>query len=403
MAKKQLKILYIITHSEWGGAQKYVFDLAFALNNNPNYQVAVAAGEDKNGELIKHLLKVKIKTYYLKYLKRQVNFYNDWFAFWSLIKLFRRFHPDIVHLNSSKTGSLGALAAALYNFSIFLCKFQRSSAIKVIYTVHGLILNEPLPWSKKYFYWLAEKVSGLFKNHIICVSKFDKQSILKHKIAPANKISVIHNGIDLKNIYFLPKAEAREKLYHNLLNPQTTIEQWNNGVIIGCIANFYPTKGLPYLLEAAREVKSIDKNIKFIIIGDGPQKEKLEKIIKDYQLSDTVFLTGRLVNANKYLKAFDIFAFPSLKEGLAYSLIDASAAGRPIITTNVGGNPEIIKHNKTGILVPPANFSALAENVLTLIRNERQRQILGKNAQQNVDKFTLSKMIDLTTTLYKML
>ncbi|OGG87179.1 hypothetical protein A3B87_03085 [Candidatus Kuenenbacteria bacterium RIFCSPHIGHO2_02_FULL_39_13] len=384
MSKKQ-KILYLATLAEWGGAQTYIFDLATSLRNK--YDILVALGGKQNGELIKRLTKLNIPVYYLENLQRSVNFYRDWLAFWNIVKLLKQTKPDIVHLNSSKAGSLGALAAKC-------CKIK-----KVIYTVHGLVLNEPLTLPKKIFYWLAEWLSAKFKNNLICVSEYDKKSLLKYKISRPKKIVVIHNGLDLKNLRFYSKEDARQRLYKRLYNPNLTMEQWSNGAMIGCIANFYQTKGLIYLIEAAREIK--DNNIKFIIIGDGPERRTLTELIENYKLNDSVYLLGIIDGAAQYLKAFDIFVLPSIKEGLVYTLIEARAAGRPIIATNVGGNPEIVEHNKNGLLVAAKDFNALAENIINLLQNKPLLEKFSNNNPETAKKFDFSRMVEETEKIYQ--
>ncbi len=385
-----LKLLYLVTLSEWGGAQKYVFDLASSLNNQ-GYTIIVAAGGDKNGPLIQKLTKLNIKVYYLKNLQRSINFYRDWLAFWDIVKLYKEIKPDIVHLNSSKAGALGALAAKC-------CKMK-----KIIYTVHGLVLNEPLSFFKRKFYWLVEWFSGLFKTHLICVSEFDKQSLLQNKITKSKKIIVIHNGIDLNNLKFFSAKEAKEKLiklisYKLQIDPRQLTSQTHQ--LIGTIANFYPTKGLTYLIEAAKEVHATLPELKFIIIGDGLERRKLTELIQSYKLNATVFLAGIIPQASQYLKAFDIFVLPSVKEGLSYTLIEAQTAGLPTIATNVGGSSEIVQHNKTGLLVPAKNFDALAENIINLTNNQALQKKLSANALINSQKFSLQTMIAKVRAVY---
>lgn len=384
-------ILYIITLSEWGGASKYVFDLATALKNNPNYIPFVAVGGRKDGELIQRLLRTNIKTYYLRHLKRKINLYNDYNAFWSIFKLCRQVKPDVVHLNSSKAGSLGALAARL------------AGVKKIVYTVHGLVLNEPISLAKKCFYWLAEKISGWCKDRFICVSEYDQKSLLKFKICSLAKTELIHNGIAIEEIHFFSRAEAIAKLHTIIRNINPTYNlQLTSYKLVGTIANLYPNKGLPYLIEAAREATAVDDRLKFIIIGEGPERQKLETIIQNYHLENDVFLAGRIPDAKKLLPAFAIFVLSSLKEGLAYSLLDACAAGLPIIATDVGGNPEIISHKENGLIVPVRDFSALGAAVLQLAREEKTRVNLGLEAKKTIDKFSFARMLDLTLGVYKM-
>ncbi|NMC51293.1 glycosyltransferase family 4 protein, partial [Candidatus Kuenenbacteria bacterium] len=137
------KILYLVTLSEWGGAQKYVFDLA-VLAQAKGFDVSVAVGGKPDGQLLTLLSRFSVSSYYLRRLQRSLNLHDDLLAFIDIYKLVRRLKPDIIHLNSSKAGSLGALAAKL-------CGVK-----KIIYTVHGLVLNEPLSAPKRVFYWLSE-------------------------------------------------------------------------------------------------------------------------------------------------------------------------------------------------------------------------------------------------------
>lgn len=391
MAKNQTKILFLITLSEWGGAQKYIFDLVTSLASQ-DYHLQVAVGGSQHGPLIQKLTKLNIQTFYLKNLQRSINFYRDTLAFWNIVRLYRELKPDIVHLNSSKAGVLGALAAKYCNIK------------KIIYTVHGLVSNEPLSALRKKFYSFAEWLSAKFKTHLICVSAFDKQSLLAHKITKANKIHVIHNGLDLANLKFLSKKEAQEKLDKIItytLKPAEASPILGRQ-LVGTVANFYPTKGLIYLIEAARELYSILPELKFIIIGDGPQRRQLTELIGSYQLQDTVYLTGIIPAASQYLKAFDLFVLPSVKEGLSYTLIEAQAAGLPIITTSVGGNPEIVTHDTSGLIIPPGDFHSLAENIINLINNRQLAERLGRRALSSSAKFSLNKMTQDTQKIYQL-
>ncbi|HRY63081.1 MAG TPA: glycosyltransferase, partial [Patescibacteria group bacterium] len=214
------KILYLVTLSEWGGAQKYIFDLATNCQGQ-GLEVVVAAGGEKQGELLSLLTRSNIQSYYLPNLQREINFKKDWRAFFDIIKLIKKVGPTIIHLNSSKAGSLGALAAKL-------CGVK-----KIIYTVHGLVLNEPLSRRQRAFYWLSEWFSGQLKNKLICVSEFDRQSIIQHKLADPKKITVIHNGVDPTQLTFWSKSGARIKLA-GITGQDFPDSDW----LVGTIANF---------------------------------------------------------------------------------------------------------------------------------------------------------------------
>jgi glycosyltransferase involved in cell wall biosynthesis len=345
--------------------------------------VTVATGGEKDGALITLLVRSNIKTYYLHHLQRSLSPLQDFLAFFDLLKLIKKVRPDIIHLNSSKASSLGALAARL-------CGVK-----KIIYTVHGLILNEPLSPLQRLFYWLSEWFSAKLKNKLICVSEFDRQSLQKNKITTDQKISVIHNGLDLGQMFFLDQGTARTKL-----SAITQKNIQNSDFVIGTIANLYPTKGLTYLIEAGREVLNIYPKTKFIIIGKGPLQVVLQKLITDYRLDGQVILAGGIPEASQYLRAFDLFVLTSLKEGLAYALLEAEAAGLPIVATSVGGNPEVVADNFNGLLVPPADFSALAQAIINLIPDKAHLASYAQNSQEKIKDFSLAQMCEKTLTLY---
>ena len=394
--RNKIKILYLITQTDPGGAQKYTRDLALNLNQE-KYNIEIGVGKGKEEDWIKNLKNQNIKIHYLKHVVRNLNIYHDFLSGFELYKLFKKTKPDIIHLNSSKIGATGAVIGWIYKKlnPVKLCHGVSVKTPKIIYTVHGLVLNEPLPNWQKIYYKISEKISGWCKNKIICVSEFDKQSCLKHKIAKKNKLITIHNGINL-DINFLNKQEARQKLatdYGLLIT-----NYW-----IGTIANLYKNKGLIYLIRAAKIlVDNYNKNIIFIIIGQGAEKNNLEKEINKLNLQNNFFLLGKINNAQQYLKAFDIFCLPSIKEGLSYTLIEALAARLPIITTNVGGNPEIIENNINGILVNPKKPIDLAEAINNLLINKNLQNKFINNNLEKAKQFSLDKMISETEKIYNL-
>ncbi|MFA5359802.1 MAG: glycosyltransferase family 4 protein [Patescibacteria group bacterium] len=414
------KILYFITQSEFGGAQRYVFDLANNLKSD--FKVAIAMGEqEKDLKLAKILTENNIEYFIIPNLKRSISPINDLSALFEIIKLIKNYQPDIIHLNSSKISILGSIA------SLF-------TKTKTVYTVHGWVFNEPLPAWLKYFYLYAEKLTARFKNKIICVSEFDKQAALKYKIAPENKspqpihrcgdkLITIHNG--LASINFYSKEEAKELLEnfilennsparHPGLDPGSSVQRheqvsglrvkpaMTNNLLIGSIGNLYKTKGFEYFIEAANILTNEKKiSATFIIIGEGSERKNLENLIKKYNLENNFILAGEIDEAAKLLKAFDIYICSSVKEGLPYSILEAMQAELPIITTNVGGIPEMIENNKTGLLTKPAETLDIANALEKLINNKNSATELGKNAEQTASlNFNLEKMVRETKKVY---
>ncbi len=372
-------ILYLITQSELGGASTYVFDLNKKLKND--FNIIVGFGEQgEKGELAKKLKDEKIEYYIIPHLKRSISPINDLIALFEIKKLIKKIRPDTIHLNSSKISILGSLAAKL------IVKSQKS---KVVYTAHGWVFNEPLPVWKKSFYEIAERLTAKFKDKIICVSEFDRQTALKKKIAPEKKLITIHNGI--QKINFLNKEEARKKL--NLDTSKFTI---------GTIGNFYKTKGYEYLVEAITLLNNQGLDFQVAIIGKaGPEKEAIKSLIKQCGLQNKITIFS-LDTAAEYLKAFDIYVCSSVKEGLSYTIIEAMQAGLPIIATKVGGNPELIKNNENGLIIESKNPNQIAEAIIKLINNVNLSEKLGNKSKEIAEaEFTLEKMIEKTRKIYR--
>ncbi|MFC1613069.1 glycosyltransferase family 4 protein [Patescibacteria group bacterium] len=402
------RILYIVTQAEWGGAQKYVFDLSKSFTEQ-NIKVGVVAGIEKT-DLFINLGKIEsdnLTPFRVSHLIRAINPYHDFIAFFQIIKIIRKFKPDIVHLNSSKAGILGTMAVVIYNFIKNPFFKKGGTNVKVIYTAHGFVFNEDLPILVYLFYLWSEKISSWFRDKIITVSHYDFKSALLKKVIKANKMTVIHNGIDIKQKDFLlSKVEARGKLKEFMSSGEFAVEDAEKlsqpeTQIIGTVANFYENKGLQYLIESAAIVVKDMPNCIFILIGTGELKNKLKKLIKDNRLQNKFFIAGSILDAHKYLKAYDVFCLPSIKEGLSYTLIESLMAGLPIIATNVGGNPEIVKNGQNGFLIPSKDRRILAEKIKVLLKNDKLRLEMGRASFRMAENFSLEKMASKTMEVYE--
>lgn len=383
------KILYLLTQSKWGGAQKYVLDLAkyFAKKN----EVHIAFGEAKNKDekFLAALKEANIKYIEIPYLQREIDFGSDYLAVMEVLKVLNKEKYNLIHLNSSKAGLIGSVASKIYSLNV------TNTRLRVVYTAHGFVFNEPLPKFKKTLYTMSEKFSTGLQHMIITVSEADKQSAIANKIVYPGKMIAVHNGIDFDRCNFYSQEEAINKL------GLKTDKKY-----IGTIASFYQTKGYPYLLEAIKILKEKSSNLlnnyNWIFIGDGPEMDNVKKLIKEYQIEDYTQLLGAKDEAYKYLRAFDAFVLPSVKEGLPYTLLEAGLADVPSIATRVGGVEEIIKDKETGLLVSPANPLSLAEAMEKITSDENLSAKLARNNHQNIkDNFNLKDTIKTTEMLYQ--
>lgn len=361
-----MKILYLITQADGGGAQNYTLTLA------KHFHGAIAAGDEAKG-LFDSAKDSLLTTYNLEHLKRDIHPWHDFMAIWEIRNLVKTLKPDIVHLNSSKAGFVGSLA------SIGL-------KTKVIFTAHGFVFLEPMVWVKKSFYMALEKLASEFRDFVITVSEKDKAVALALKLISPKKISCIYNG--LPTINFLPTHEAQKTLK---INP--------NKFIFGTVANFYKTKGLDILIEAVALLpETVKQQSQFVIVGNGSELENCKFQIEKLKLNNSFVLPGNIPNARSYLKAFNAFVLPSRKEGFPYALLEAMQAELPIVATDVGGVKEAL--GDAGILAPPENPQALATAIEKIITDKTLQNQLSQKAWERSKLFTEEKMLTETKQIY---
>ena len=306
-ARARKKILFVITKSNWGGAQRYVYDLATALPSE-QFDVGVAFGQP--GLLALKLEEAGVATYPISSLERDVSFFADIKSFFELLRLFRTEKPDVVHLNSSKAGGLGALAGRI------------ARVPRIVFTAHGWPFWEQRNRISRSLIFLFSWLTALLSHKVIVVSHYDL-SVVENMPFVKNRTVCIYNGIDL----------------HTPLYPADTIRKaFPPGAhITGTIGELTRNKNQIALIEQAKNNPAMH----VAIVGEGEDRQYLENKIREYGLHDRVKLFG-FMPANEVLRGFDEFALPSLKEGLPYVLLEAKAAGLPITANRVGGVGEIL-------------------------------------------------------------
>ncbi len=374
--KPRKKILYLITKSNFGGAQRYVFDLATHLNPS-QYDVVVALGG--NGRLKTELDTAHIRVIPLTHLERDISFIKEFKSAIELFKILRHEKPDIFHINSSKAGGLGGFIGRMLGVP------------QIIFTAHGWAFNEERPtWQKiiiRYLHWLTI----LLSHKTIAVSETTKKQMPGPFIS--HKMEVVHNGRG--SIDFLSRITAREYF----LQANADLSHFKDDFWSCTIGELHPVKQHDVVIQAIKETVATLPSVRHIIIGDGEERDRLLFLIKELDLEKNVFLIKN-ENAAPYLKAFDLFILGSRSEALAYVVIEASAAGLPIIVSNVGGLSEIITHEKNGLLIPSGDVSELARCYSELVTNTPKRHLLGNAALLRSQDFTLEQMLEKTQQLY---
>lgn len=373
------KVLFLITKSNWGGAQRYVYDLATHLDQ-AKYEPVVALGG--NGQLNEQLIHAHIRTIKIPSLERNISLKKEWEFARELWNILSNEKPDIFHVNSSKAGAMGALLGRI--------RFVQ----KIVFTSHGWAFNEDRPWLQKAILKFIHWLTVILSHRTIAVSR----AIVEEMDWPFlnQKMTVVNPGRTIGVMY--GKKESREEL--SRLNPE--LGKHVNDFWLGQIAELHPIKRQNVLIDSMHKLTGHFPKLRLVIIGEGEERDRLAQQISDYNLQKNVFLLGSITEAARFLKAFDLFVLTSKSESYGYVVHEAGLAGLPVVTTNVGGLTDIVEDGQTGLLVP---YDDVQETVKAINKYLENNALRKEHAQRHKEKMvvrSLEKMVKATTAIYEL-
>lgn len=362
--------VHIVTTLELGGAQQ---NTLFTVANMSAFRGVLIAGREGMTE------PGGIEVYRVGSLVRKINPFKDIAAFFSLYSILRKLKPHIVHTHSSKAGILGRWAAFFARVPV------------IIHTFHGFGFNDRQKPRVRKTYIRAEKMTAKVSTALFAVSKNNLEKAVSLGICPADKISVVHSGIDMKawegNI---PRADAKKSFGIAKDVP-----------VVGMAACFKEQKAPLDFIEIAARVKKINPRTKFIIVGDGILRGEIEKSIYRHRLGDDVILAGWRTDMEKVLPAFDVNVLTSLWEGLPRVSLEAGVCLIPQVLSNVDGTSEIIEDGVTGYLVEPHDIETFVERIDFLIKNPDQGRVLAHKLKKKLTgDFDIRAMVRLIEQKY---
>ena len=227
---------------------------------------------------------------------------------------------------------------------------------------------------------------------IVCISDKIRNVLIDDGINE-DKLITIRSGIDITKFNNInTSGKLREELGLSA-----------DDFIVGTIAAFAGHKDYYNLVNAAKIILETNKKVKFLWVGDGELLHGIKIKVQDLGIEDNIVFAGHRNNIGEFLRLFDIFVLASRKEGLGTSILDAQAAGLPVVATRTGGIPEIIEHDKNGLLAEPKNPPELADAISLLIKDSQKREMLGQAAQMSVSKFDINITVESNLQLYKTL
>lgn len=296
----------------------------------------------------------------------------DLSAAWRLSRLIKELRPDVVHAHDPHGVAMAALALSM---STQLAKPPLIAQRRVDFRLRGNALSR----------WKYRQVDCF-----ICSSDAIRQMLIQDGV-PAQRVVTVHEGIDLGRVEHAPAANLHEELWLP-----------HNAPVVGNIAALVPHKGQKHLVEAAALVLRQVPDARFVLAGDGELRGSLERQIKEHHLEKHVFLAGFRPDVLSVLKAFDIFVMSSVTEGLGTSLLDAMAAGKPLVATRAGGIPEVVVDGETGLLVDPRDHQGMADALVRLLQDEGLRGRLGAAGLRRARaRFSAERMVQQTLNVYR--
>lgn len=377
---KKVKVIHIITKLAIGGAQETVLMTVENLNKNAFDSVLISGIEvDDEGSLLDLVRRKKIPFSPNKYLVRAINPLKDLYCFWTLRNFISHQQGYIVHTHSSKAGIVGRFAAYLAGSRI------------VIHTVHGWNFYQRRSTWGKILARVIERIVAKFTAKLICVSKEDVISGLKNRIGEKEKYQVIRSGFKIDD--FRKTTDKKDNIKIELDLP---LEK----KIVGTVGRLaYPKEPEDFIQIAQLISRRRDDTI-FVHAGGGVQRNAIERMIQELGLGRMVFLLGPRKDIEKIFSIFDVFLLTSVWEGLPIVIPQAIASGVPVVSTDVGGIREIIKHGKGGFLTKPGNIHDLAFFVEKLLDDEELRSRFVTYSDKIVNEFTHKRMIEDIENLY---
>ena len=368
----KINVLHIIFGGDVGGGARYLLHLTEGFDNN-KYKLSFIFPRRTN--FVRELEKRNFTTLVVN-MESKFNIRT----IFQIKNYIRTNQIQIVHTHGARASFYGRIAAKLAKAPI------------IITTVHASLYGYPVNRLKKIIYIYLDKLTTRFCDKIICVSNALADDLMRKTKINANKLTVIHNGIDFNKFNQIKDSSYLFKEF-NITDENKTIG------IIGRIAY---EKGHAYFLKAIVEVIKVFPKLKCLIVGEGPLKREVEELSKELGILQNCIFTGVRYDIPEILSILNVLVLSSLAEGLPTVILEAMAARCPVVATRVGGIPELIKDNKTGLLVEPKDFLALAEAIINLLQdNKKAKEMAYTSRHVAEDNFTVEQMIKRTEGVYE--
>lgn len=383
-------VMHIITRLDHGGSAQNTM-LTVLGHDRTQYEPVVIAGHpgswDAQGgmaateEQCRRLEKERIACVIVPSLVRPISLWKDFCALWTLTGILRAARPAIVHTHTSKAGVLGRIAAWFARVPV------------IVHTPHGHVFYGHFGPGKSRIFLQIERILSRVTTALVALTSAERDDHLERAVGRADRFAVIPSGIDVER-FRRARVGGRQV--------PTEFDCPADATIVGSIGWLTDIKGHRVLIEALGHLKDAFPTLHVVIVGSGGQQSALLAQADSLGLRDRVHLVGHRDDIERCLAGMDCFVFPSLNEGMGRALIEAMAAGLPVVASRVGGIPAIVRHEENGLLVAAGDSRALSEAVRRILSDSQLAGSLGRNASHSIgNEFGVKAMVDAVESVYR--
>jgi len=391
---KKIKILRIINRFNLGGPTYNVAYLSKYLPDDFETLLIGGAKDDTEESSDFIVNNLGLKPVIIEEMKREIDFKNDRIAYKKIKQIIKEYNPDIVHTHAAKAGAIGRLAAKACGVPV------------IIHTFHGHVFHSYFGKLKTTFYKTIERYLAKKSTAIIAISEKQKDELVNnHKICKADKVKVIPLGFDLSK--FQEKQDEKRKFFRDKYNLA------DYEIAITIIGRLVPVKNHNLFLNSIKNVSGkTEKKIRAFIVGDGESRNDVELKARELNIDfidgtkssekKLLTFTSWIKDVDVALAGSDIITLTSFNEGTPVSLIEAQAANKPIVTTNVGGIENVIIPNETGFLCENNNLEQFSEALFKLVEDDNLRKTFSEKGWQHVkEKYHYTRLVKDMENLYR--
>ncbi len=383
-AGRRIRVLRVIARLNVGGPAIHATILASRLNANRFESLLATGHEEANEGSYLELTGIRLdRVVHIPGLGREIRGGRDARALLGLIRLIRQFRPHILHTHTAKAGALGRVAALLTGVPV------------VVHTYHGHVLSGYFSARKNRMIAAVERLLARRTTCLLTVSDSVRRELLAYGIGESDRLKVLPLGLDLER--FRQPSAGRGMLRRALGLPEDV-------PVVTIVARLVPIKAHNMLIEAAGRLVRSGLPVQFVIVGDGECRAAVEQQIRALNLQGRVHLLGWRSDLPAIYADSDIAVLTSRNEGTPVSLIEAMAAGVPVVATSVGGVPDVVRHGVDGLLVASGDVAGFAEAIRQLVNEPHLRESFGRAARDRVyPAFSSARLIADVEQLYETL